>query len=193
MLSLFRTLAVGPARIRPAAPLVARLASYSTQPDKAADNAALHDVLQEEGDHNDPEYFKGNAEKPSGASWLTKTPYRPFREGNRAHFIQPKHFSIESRTKSSPPRRKSDTLGPGRREARRSDLFYQLGIDPLHEFQNVSLMSGFVTDMGKIKSRAVTRLTNRSQRRLAKAIRRARMAGIMPIMSRRPFRDNHTR
>jgi small subunit ribosomal protein S18 len=75
-------------------------------------------------------------------------------------------------------------VGPGAAESRRNDYFYQLGIDPLDEAMNVRLLSYFVSDMGKIKSRAENKLTWRSQRRLTKAIRRAKMMGIMPILNK---------
>lgn len=41
--------------------------------------------------------------------------------------------------------------------------------------------------MGKIKSRAETGLTWKNQRRLGKAIRRAKMMGVIPVLSRRPL------
>src|SRR6267142_441953 len=81
-------------------------------------------------------------------------------------------------------RRKRALLGPGAAESRRNDWFYQLGIDPLDEATNPRLLSYFVTDMGKVKSRAETKLTWRSQRRLTKAIRRAKMMGVMPILNK---------
>ena len=84
--------------------------------------------------------------------------------------------------REDPFRRKRALLGPGAAESRRNDWFYQLGIDPLDEATNARLLSYFVTDMGKIKSRAETKLTWRNQRRLTKAIRRAKMLGIMPIL-----------
>lgn len=84
--------------------------------------------------------------------------------------------------REDPFRRKRALLGPGATESRRSDWFYQLDIDPLDEATNPRLLSYFVTDMGKIKSRAETKLTWRNQRRLTKAIRRAKMMGIMPIL-----------
>lgn len=46
-------------------------------------------------------------------------------------------------------------------------------------------MSRFVTSMGKIKSRSETQLTWKNQRRIGKAIRRAKMMGIIPVLSRR--------
>jgi small subunit ribosomal protein S18 len=58
-----------------------------------------------------------------------------------------------------------------------------LGVDPLQEASNDVLMSSFVTEMGKIKHRAETGLTTKSQRRLGKAIRRAKMMGVIPVLS----------
>lgn len=86
--------------------------------------------------------------------------------------------------REDPFRRKRALLGPGAAESRRNDWFYQLGIDPLDEAMNSRLLSYFVSDMGKIKSRAETKLTWRNQRRLTKAIRRAKMMGIMPILNK---------
>jgi ribosomal protein S18 len=84
--------------------------------------------------------------------------------------------------REDPFRRKRALLGPGAAESRKNDWFYQLGIDPLDEAMNSRLLSYFVTDMGKIKSRADTKLTWRNQRRVTKAIRRAKMMGIIPIL-----------
>ena len=78
-------------------------------------------------------------------------------------------------------------LGPPRKEAQKRDMFYQHGIDPLDEYLNSALLSSFVTEMGKIRSRGDTKLTWRSQRRVGKAIRRAKMMGIIPVLSRRPL------
>ena len=50
-------------------------------------------------------------------------------------------------------------------------------------------MSYFVTHMGKIKRRSETQLTWKNQRRIGKAIRRAKMMGIIPVLSRRTL-DN---
>ncbi|KAH9951696.1 hypothetical protein B0H21DRAFT_705426 [Amylocystis lapponica] len=106
-----------------------------------------------------------------------------FRPGK---FLKPSEYTQKERSKGR-PRRKRPLLGPSAAESRKGDTLYQLGIDPLHECQNSSLMSEFLTDMGKIKSRAQTNLTWKNQRRLGKAIRRARMMGIIPVLSRRPL------
>jgi ribosomal protein S18 len=63
-------------------------------------------------------------------------------------------------------------------------VFAQLGLDPVREATNRELMSNFVSDMGKIRGRAETELTRKSQRRLGKAIRRAKMMGLTPVLSR---------
>ncbi|KAA1466311.1 hypothetical protein DENSPDRAFT_831118 [Dentipellis sp. KUC8613] len=84
--------------------------------------------------------------------------------------------------------KKRPLLGPSTDVSRRLDAFHQLNIDPLLEATNPALMSHFVSEMGKVKGRPETNLTWRSQRRLTKAIRRAKMMGIMPILSRSPHR-----
>lgn len=76
-------------------------------------------------------------------------------------------------------------LGPGRAESEKHDIFRQLDIDPLHEVFNSHLLSNYVTDMGRIQKRSETQLTWRSQRKLGKAIRRAKQMGIIPMYSRR--------
>jgi small subunit ribosomal protein S18 len=95
-------------------------------------------------------------------------------------FLKPADLLV----REDPFRRRRALLGPGASESRQNDWFYQLGIDPLDEATNPRLLSYFVTDMGKVKNRAETKLTWRNQRRLAKAIRRAKMMGIMPILNK---------
>ncbi|RUP05918.1 ribosomal protein S18 [Jimgerdemannia flammicorona] len=60
------------------------------------------------------------------------------------------------------------------------DPFNTLGLDPLKEYKNHSLLSSFVSDMGKILPREQTGVTAKNQRKLAKAIKRARAMGLMP-------------
>lgn len=99
-------------------------------------------------------------------------------------FVTPGRFSVKAFEQHRFPR-KPPYVGPDAKTSRYNDAFYQLGIDPLDECTNARLLSDFVTEMGKIKSRAVTGLTWRSQRRLSKAIRRAKMMGVMPMLSKR--------
>ena len=95
-------------------------------------------------------------------------------------FLKPTDLLV----REDPFRRKRALLGPGAAESRQNDWFYQLGIDPLDEATNPRLLSYFVTGMGKVKRRAETKLTWRNQRRLTKAIRRAKMMGVMPILNK---------
>lgn len=73
-------------------------------------------------------------------------------------------------------------------EAKYHDPFVQLDIDPRFESQNRSLMTYFLTEMGKIPGRGITRLSHRSQRYLTKAIKRAKMMGIIPMLSKYGFK-----
>ncbi|CDH50374.1 hypothetical protein RO3G_03975 [Lichtheimia corymbifera JMRC:FSU:9682] len=64
------------------------------------------------------------------------------------------------------------------------DPFEVLDIDPLHEYKNVRLLSLFVSDMGKILPRDQTGVSAKNQRKLAKAIKRARAMGLMSCTSK---------
>ncbi|KAJ2852687.1 hypothetical protein IWW36_000044 [Coemansia brasiliensis] len=70
------------------------------------------------------------------------------------------------------------------RKARQKDPFVLMGINPLKEYKNTLMLSSFVTEMGKIKPRYQTGLSAKSQRRVAKAIRRARSFGLIPVTSK---------
>ncbi|CAG8503210.1 3399_t:CDS:2 [Paraglomus occultum] len=74
------------------------------------------------------------------------------------------------------------------RTARRKlseDVFDVLGLDPLKEYKNFTMLSAFVSDMGKILPRSRTGLTMKNQRKVALAIRRARSLGLIPSTHRR--------
>ncbi|KAI0071088.1 hypothetical protein K474DRAFT_1669407 [Panus rudis PR-1116 ss-1] len=101
-------------------------------------------------------------------------------------FISPFDYTKQARVPSYLPK-KDPQLGPSAKDARALDIFHQMNIDPLHEAFNSTLLSAFVTEMGKVKPRAATKLTWKNQRRLGKAIRRAKMMGIIPVLSRRPL------
>jgi len=105
-------------------------------------------------------------------------------------FIPPSYLSREFHIRKTTRRRGGVPAFAGR-EARYNDVFWQLSIDPRFECENATLMSNFVTRMGKVQRRAETGLTQRSQRLLGKAIKRAKMMGIMPLFSRRYRRYNN--
>ncbi|KAG1759826.1 hypothetical protein EDD22DRAFT_1051905 [Suillus occidentalis] len=114
------------------------------------------------------------------ATWMQQGARRRF---DHKLFIRPHYFSHDHRFKGPPPFAKRPLIGPGKKKAKQQDVFHHLGIDPLQEASNDVLMSSFVTEMGKIKHRAETGLTTKSQRRLGKAIRRAKMMGVIPVLS----------
>ncbi|KAJ8325126.1 hypothetical protein O5D80_006091 [Batrachochytrium dendrobatidis] len=60
------------------------------------------------------------------------------------------------------------------------DILKKLGIDPIKEYRNVNMLSHFITAIGHIKPRHKTGLTLENQRRVSRAIKRARAMGLMP-------------
>ena len=95
---------------------------------------------------------------------FAKQPVRPYDLNKAAHL------------RKIPKRRPG--VGPGR-EGHSNDIFRQLNIDPRFEAENVALMNDYITAMGKIRTRPVTSLSQRSQRLVGKAIKRARSMGII--------------
>lgn len=101
--------------------------------------------------------------------------------------MRPQNFTRDGYAKMSQRAAftKRPLLGPDASTSRYLDVFHQMDVNPLNECQNSKIMSQFVTTMGKIKGRAETNLTWKNQRRVGKAIRRAKMMGIIPVLSRR--------
>ncbi|KAI1795126.1 hypothetical protein LXA43DRAFT_993573 [Ganoderma leucocontextum] len=115
----------------------------------------------------------------------------PILRGFQAYqFVQPKQFSRAEYNKLRSYTRRP-ALGPDAQASRHLDPLHQLGIDPRKESLNSSLLSRFVTSMGKIKKRSETNLTWMNQRRVGKAIRRAKMMGIIPVLSKRHLHDSN--
>ncbi|KAI8075657.1 ribosomal protein S18 [Thamnidium elegans] len=71
----------------------------------------------------------------------------------------------------------------GRTATPTEDPFEVLGLDPLNEYKNFRLLTHFVSDMGKILPRQQTGVSAKNQRKLAKAIKRARAMGLMSSTS----------
>ena len=67
-----------------------------------------------------------------------------------------------------------------------ADIFDQLNVNPLSLYKNFTVMSDFMTDMGRIKHSKLTGLRPVNQRKLAKAIRRAISLGLMPSIHKHP-------
>ncbi|RAL07576.1 mitochondrial 37S ribosomal protein bS18m [Aspergillus homomorphus CBS 101889] len=67
-----------------------------------------------------------------------------------------------------------------------TDIFDALKLNPLHMYKNFTIMSEFMSNMGRIKHSRETGLRPVNQRKMAKAIRRAIGLGLMPSVHRHP-------
>ncbi|EPS31231.1 hypothetical protein POX_h09529 [Penicillium oxalicum] len=74
----------------------------------------------------------------------------------------------------------------GKRKSPSRDAFDALNLNPLDLYRNFSIMSEYVSPLGRIKSREQTGLRPVNQRKIAKAIRRAMGLGLMPSVHRHP-------
>ncbi|KAJ5344962.1 Ribosomal protein S18 [Penicillium brevicompactum] len=74
----------------------------------------------------------------------------------------------------------------GKRQSPGTDAFDALNLKPLDMYKNFSVMSEYMTNMGRIKPRTETGLRPVNQRKMAKALRRAIGMGLMPSVHRHP-------
>ncbi|KAG0160212.1 hypothetical protein PDIDSM_7739 [Penicillium digitatum] len=74
----------------------------------------------------------------------------------------------------------------GKRQSPQTDAFDALNLNPMDLYKNFSVMSEYMTSMGRIKPRAVTGLRPVNQRKIAKALRRAIGMGLLPSVHRHP-------
>ncbi|TFK43656.1 hypothetical protein BDQ12DRAFT_675343 [Crucibulum laeve] len=123
---------------------------------------------------------KGGAEAESKRN-RNQSPFTPFRLHS---FVRPHELTYKARMQPPHISTRRPAVGPPPAQARYSDPFHQLGIDPLSLALNPAVLAEYVSDMGKIYGRSVTGLTSKSQRRIGKAIRRAKMMGIIPVLSK---------
>lgn len=93
-------------------------------------------------------------------------------------------------------RKKPALFAPRRHIAEKYDPFFQLGLNPKKpslfddSYKNVTLLAPYVSRMGKIHPRSETRLVQKNQRRVTKAIKRARAMLLMPVLAR-PHKYNN--
>ena len=52
------------------------------------------------------------------------------------------------------------------------------------DYKDVELLRSFISDQGKILPKRSTNLTLKQQRRLSKAVKRARILGLLPFVNR---------
>ncbi|KAK4144159.1 ribosomal protein S18 [Dichotomopilus funicola] len=74
----------------------------------------------------------------------------------------------------------------GKMRAPLEDVVEVLGFNPVDNYKNFSLISDFMTPMGRIKHSSETGLRPVNQRKMAKAIRRAIGMGLHPSVHRHP-------
>lgn len=110
---------------------------------------------------------------------------RLFQDGDvyAPHDLSPAEMVKNRNARTVRPR----SLGPlNSRKRGWRDVLDDLGIDPLKEYKNFTMMSEYMTDMGKIKHGRITGLRAVNQRRMAKAVRRSIGLGLMPSVHRHP-------
>ncbi|KIK67977.1 hypothetical protein GYMLUDRAFT_216361 [Collybiopsis luxurians FD-317 M1] len=112
-------------------------------------------------------------------------PNSTFRAFHPNQFIQPYRLTYDSVRKRMALPKSRPKVGPSKREAQFTDPFHSLRVDPLKQATNPAMLMPFLSEMGKVYGRNNTNLTKKSQRRVGKAIRRAKMMGILPILSKR--------
>ncbi|KAI0689089.1 hypothetical protein C8T65DRAFT_673698 [Cerioporus squamosus] len=103
----------------------------------------------------------------------------------RAAFTRPRSFSRAEYDKGR-SWTKRPLLGPDAATSKELDVFYQRNSTRSRSAATRRSLR-FVTAMGKIRGRSETNLTWKNQRRMGKAIRRAKMMGIIPVLSKRPL------
>lgn len=59
----------------------------------------------------------------------------------------------------------------------------QISIDQTIDYKDIDLLKLFITEQGKILPRRATGITVQQQRRIAKAIKRARILSLLPFVS----------
>ncbi|CCG82028.1 37S ribosomal protein rsm18,mitochondrial [Taphrina deformans PYCC 5710] len=72
------------------------------------------------------------------------------------------------------------------RQSQITDKFEEYSVNPMDEYKSFNLLSQFTTELGRIRTREQTGLSTKNQRRLGKAIRRARALSILPTAARHP-------
>ncbi|THV08390.1 hypothetical protein K435DRAFT_958965 [Dendrothele bispora CBS 962.96] len=144
-------------------------------------------------DNGDEEPIQELADKLVDESSISTSNFMPnpssiYRSFEPYQFITPSRLTYESVVKRKAFPTKRAAVGPSKRDAQKRDPFHLQNVDPLDQALNPAIMNRFLTEMGKIMGRNVTGLTKKSQRRYGKAVRRAKMMGVIPVLSRRNIR-----
>ena len=67
--------------------------------------------------------------------------------------------------------------------ATKKQKFSIIGSDQKIDYKDIDLLKLFITDQGKILPRRATGITVQQQRKLAKAIKRARVLSLFPFVA----------
>lgn len=70
--------------------------------------------------------------------------------------------------------------------ARQKQKVSPIGLNQKIDYKDIKLLSLFITDQGKILPRRATGVTVQQQRKLSKAIKRARILSLLPFVASDP-------
>jgi len=70
--------------------------------------------------------------------------------------------------------------------ARQKQKVSPISLNQKIDYKNIDLLTLFITDQGKILPRRVTGVTVQQQRKLSKAIKRARILSLLPFIASDP-------
>jgi small subunit ribosomal protein S18 len=71
--------------------------------------------------------------------------------------------------------------------ARQKQKVSPIGLNQKIDYKDIDLLTYFVTDQGKILPRRATGVTVQQQRKLSKAIKRARVLSLFPFVASDPI------
>ena len=70
--------------------------------------------------------------------------------------------------------------------ARQKQKVSPISLNQQIDYKDIDLLTLFITDQGKILPRRVTGVTVQQQRKLSKAIKRARILSLLPFVASNP-------
>ena len=70
--------------------------------------------------------------------------------------------------------------------ARQKQKISPISLNQKIDYKDIDLLTLFITDQGKILPRRVTGVTVQQQRKLSKAIKRARILSLLPFVASNP-------
>ncbi|KAF2653419.1 ribosomal protein S18 [Lophiostoma macrostomum CBS 122681] len=142
----------------------------ATQPTTEARRVTAHDFARQ---NLDPQAYARQRDRSARLEDFTRQMYRKWNAGDV--------YAPHDLTGAEQKKWKSGKKTP------QTDAFDVLGINPITEYKNYTMISEYITEMGRIKHSKDTGLRPVNQRKIAKAIRRAIGLGLMPSVHRHPL------